>query len=85
METTTNKLKGFKVYEFYLPGSQKTRWAIAKSKKDLNQNYFNELKKIYLRDDVEIDESLNFAPVILKDAKMPSGATEITLEEYLNN
>lgn len=85
MTTKENKLKGFKVYEFYFKGSDKLHWGIAKSKKSLNQNYHNELRKIYLRDDVEIDETLNFAPVIVEDKESYFGVTETTLEEFLND
>lgn len=82
---TENKLKGFKVYEFYFKGSNKIHFGIAKSQKDLNKNYFDELGNVHLRKDIKIDESLNFAPVIYQDAKSFSGVNETTLEDFLNN
>lgn len=85
MKTQNNKLNGFKVYEFYFKGSDKLHWGIAKSKKSLNSHYFNGLSKVHLRDDVEIDESLNFAPVIIDDKESHFGVTETTLEEFLND
>lgn len=81
---TSAKIKGFKVYEFYFNGSNKTHFAIAKSKSDLENHYFNDLRKVYIRKDIAIDESMKFAPVIIKDSNGYRGFTETTLEEFLN-
>ena len=61
MKTTIN-LSKFKVYEFYFINSDKTHFAIAKSKKDVKEYY--RCKKVYLRNDIAIDESMSFADVI---------------------
>ena len=76
----TTKLKGLKVYEFYFKGSNKVHFAIAKSKKALSDYYLNNVGKIYLRKDIEIDETLGFADVITGD-----GFPAKTLEEILND
>lgn len=80
----TQQLKGFKVYEFYFKGSDKIHFAIAKSKSDLENHYLNDLRKIYVRKDIDIDESMNYAPLIIKDSRGFNGLSEITLEEFVN-
>lgn len=78
----TQQLKGMKVYEFYFKGSNKLHFAIAKSKSDLENHYLNNLGEIYVRRDISVDESMFFAPVIVKGS---FGTTETTLEEFINN
>ena len=76
------KLKGLKVYEFCFKGSNKVHFAIAKSKKALSDYYLNNVLKIYLRKDIEIDETLWFADVITGNE---NGFPAKTLEEILND
>ena len=83
MKTTIN-LSNFKVYEFYFRNSDKIRFAIAKSIKDVKEYY--ECKKVYLRKDIAIDESMSFADVITGERTAGSymDCTSI-LENYIIN
>lgn len=80
----TQQLKGFKVYEFYFNGSKKTHFAIAKSKADLENHYLNDLGEIYVRKDIDIDESMNHVTLIVKDSRGFNGLAETTLGEFVN-
>lgn len=83
MKTQESKLKGFKVYEFYFQNDSKTNFCISKTKKNVKEMY--DSKKVYLRDDIQIDSSCNYMEVLTGEKTFGHLNAPKKLEEFLND